>query len=65
MRVDVRPRGERAHSARSWMGDNAIHRAGAVLRLLDGYQARTPVIDGLTYHEGLNAVAIRAASPAT
>ena len=29
-----------------------------MLRLLDGYQARTPVIDGLTYHEGLNAVAI-------
>ena len=59
MRVDVRLGGERAHSARSWMGDNAIHKAGAVLRLLDGYQARTPVIDGLEYHEGLNAVFIK------
>ena len=59
MRVDVRLGGERAHSARSWMGDNAIHKAGAVLRLLDGYEARTPVIDGLEYHEGLNAVFIK------
>ena len=59
MRIDVRLGGERAHSARSWMGDNAIHKAGAVLRLLDGYQARTPVIDGLEYHEGLNAVFIK------
>ena len=41
------------------MGDNAIHKAGAVLRLLDGYEARTPVIDGLEYHEGLNAVFIK------
>jgi succinyl-diaminopimelate desuccinylase len=59
MRVDVRLTGERAHSARSWMGDNAIHKAGAVLRLLDGYEARTPVIDGLEYHEGLNAVYVK------
>ena len=59
MRIDVRLDGERAHSARSWMGDNAIHKAGAVLRLLDGYQARTPVIDGMEYHEGLNAVFIK------
>ena len=59
MRIDVRLRGERAHSARGWMGDNAIHKAGAVLRLLEDYQPRKPVIDGLEYHEGLNAVFIR------
>ncbi|MET1058189.1 MAG: succinyl-diaminopimelate desuccinylase [Nocardioides sp.] len=59
MRIDVRLGGERAHSARGWMGDNAIHKAGAVLRLLDGYQPRKPVIDGLEYHEGLNAVFIK------
>jgi len=58
LRVEVRTRGERAHSARSWRGVNAIHRAGEVLRRLDGYAARTPVIDGLEYHEGLNAVLI-------
>ena len=59
MRIDVRLRGERAHAARGWMGDNAIHKAGAVLRLLEDYQPRKPVIDGMEYHEGLNAVFIK------
>ena len=59
LRVEVRTRGERAHSARSWKGVNAIHRAAEVLRRLDEYDARRPVIDGLEYHEGLNAVAIK------
>ena len=58
LRVDVVARGERAHSARSWKGVNAIHRAGEILDRLNAYQARTPVIDGLEYHEGLNAVFI-------
>ena len=31
MRVDVVTRGERAHSARAWMGTNAIHGAAEVL----------------------------------
>ncbi len=59
MRVDVKTHGERAHSARSWRGVNAIHGAGEVLARLNAYEARTPVIDGLEYHEGLNAVFIR------
>jgi succinyl-diaminopimelate desuccinylase len=59
LRVEVRTHGERAHSARSWMGDNAIHKAGEVLARLATYDARTPDIDGLRYHEGLNAVGIR------
>ncbi len=50
--------GERAHAARSWRGVNAIHAATPVLERLSAYDARTPVIDGLTYHEGLNAVGI-------
>jgi succinyl-diaminopimelate desuccinylase len=58
MRVEVMVHGERAHSARSWMGVNAIHGATPVLERLATYEARRPVIDGLTYHEGLNAVAI-------
>ncbi|MGH3276112.1 MAG: succinyl-diaminopimelate desuccinylase, partial [Streptosporangiaceae bacterium] len=56
MRAQVRATGERAHSARSWMGRNAIHEAGAILDVLRGYQERQPDVDGLRYHEGLNAV---------
>lgn len=59
LRVDVGAVGERAHSARSWKGVNAIHGAGEILTRLNAYEARRPVIDGLEYHEGLNAVAIR------
>ncbi|HEY1626015.1 MAG TPA: succinyl-diaminopimelate desuccinylase [Streptosporangiaceae bacterium] len=58
LRADVTVAGKRAHTARSWMGENAIHAAGAVLDVLGSYQPRTPVIDGLRYHEGLNAVFI-------
>ena len=58
MRVDVVVRGERAHSARAWMGVNAIHAAAPVLERLVAYEPRQPVIDGLTYREGLNAIAI-------
>lgn len=59
MRVDVHVPGERAHSARSWMGSNAIHAAGVVLDRLRAYEPRRPDVDGLEYREGLNAVGIR------
>lgn len=59
LRVEVRTTGERAHSARSWRGVNAIHGAAEVLRRLNEYDARRPLIDGLEYREGLNAVFIR------
>ena len=58
MRAEVTAHGKRAHSARSWMGKNAIHGAGGILDVLRSYQPREPVVDGLTYHEGLNAVGI-------
>jgi succinyl-diaminopimelate desuccinylase len=58
MRIDVTTYGERAHSARAWKGVNAIHQAAPVLERLTAYEPRMPVIDGLTYHEGLNAVGI-------
>lgn len=58
MRVDVSTTGVRAHSARSWNGVNAIHAAAEILNRLTAYTPRMPQIDGLTYHEGLNAVAI-------
>ncbi len=59
LRAEIKARGERAHSARSWLGRNAIHGAGGILDLLSGYEAREPEVDGLVYHEGLNAVGIR------
>jgi succinyl-diaminopimelate desuccinylase len=58
MRAEIRAGGQRAHSARSWLGRNAIHEAAGILDVLRGYQAREPQVDGLAYHEGLNAVAI-------
>jgi succinyl-diaminopimelate desuccinylase len=58
MRAEVTAYGKRAHSARSWMGQNAIHGAGRILDTLRSYQPREPEVDGLVYHEGLNAVGI-------
>ena len=59
LRVDVRVTGRRAHSARSWMGSNAIHGIAPALEVLVAYQPREVEVDGLVYREGLNAVGIR------
>jgi succinyl-diaminopimelate desuccinylase len=59
LQAEVTLRGRRAHSARSWRGHNAIHDAAPVLAALRSYEPRRPEVDGLTYHEGLNAVRIR------
>ena len=58
LRVEVSATGARAHSARSWKGDNAIHRAQGILDRLVAYTPATVDVDGLAYREGLNAVAI-------
>lgn len=58
MRARIDLAGRRAHSARSWLGVNAIHLAAPVLQLLADYRPREVVVEGLTYREGLNAVAI-------
>ncbi|CAN5275142.1 succinyl-diaminopimelate desuccinylase [soil metagenome] len=58
MRVELRTTGRRAHSARAWVGINAIHAASAILDILAAYQPRSIEVDGLVYREGLNAVAI-------
>ncbi|GAA1588864.1 succinyl-diaminopimelate desuccinylase [Actinoplanes couchii] len=58
MRVRLRTKGRRAHTARSWRGVNAIHAAADVLRRLEDYRPRTVTIDGCTYREGLSAVSI-------
>ncbi|WP_066914822.1 succinyl-diaminopimelate desuccinylase [Mycobacterium interjectum] len=58
LRVVISATGTRAHSARAWLGDNAIHKLGAVLDRLAAYDARTVDIDGCEYREGLSAVRI-------
>ena len=58
LRVRAMVRGTRAHSARSWLGVNAVHGAAEVLSRLESYIPRQPIVDGLRYREGLSAVRI-------
>lgn len=58
MRVMVRTSGVRAHSARAWVGVNAIHAAAPALARLAEYRPRDVAVDGLVYREGLNAVRV-------
>ncbi|WP_104195358.1 succinyl-diaminopimelate desuccinylase [Cryobacterium sp. M25] len=58
VRVEIRTFGLRAHSARSWVGDNAIHKIGPVIDILAAYEPRQVEVEGLVYREGLNAVGI-------
>ncbi|MDQ1632492.1 MAG: succinyl-diaminopimelate desuccinylase [Frankiaceae bacterium] len=57
-RAEVTVPGRRAHSARSWLGENAIHAAGPLLERLRTYEPRSVTLDGCTYREGLSAVRI-------
>lgn len=59
LRVVISTTGVRAHSARSWLGENAIHKLQAVLHRLSNYQARTVDIQGCSYREGLSAVHVQ------
>ncbi|MGX9347433.1 succinyl-diaminopimelate desuccinylase [Microbacterium sp. KNMS] len=58
LRAVVRTHGRRSHSARAWMGVNAIHAAAPVLARLAAYEPQEIVVDGLAYREGLNAVRV-------
>lgn len=58
VRVALRATGKRAHSARAWMGENAIHKLGPALATLSSYEAASVEVDGLIYRESLSAVSI-------
>jgi succinyl-diaminopimelate desuccinylase len=58
LRAEIELTGRAAHSARAWMGHNAIHDAGAVLQRLADHVPAEVEVDGLIYREGLNAVKI-------
>lgn len=60
LRAKIRTRGVKAHSARPWMGENAIHKAAPILKILDAYSPESIEVDGLEYRESLNAVSIHA-----
>ncbi|SDS82220.1 succinyldiaminopimelate desuccinylase [Brevibacterium siliguriense] len=59
IRVDVTTTGVRAHSARAFMGVNAIHSSAEVLTRLAEFETDTVTVDGLDYRESLSAVNIR------
>ncbi|MCB0887596.1 MAG: succinyl-diaminopimelate desuccinylase, partial [Propionibacteriaceae bacterium] len=58
IRVELHTDGVAAHSARAWMGVNAIHALAPALQTLAGYRSEEIEVDGLVYREGLNAVGI-------
>jgi succinyl-diaminopimelate desuccinylase len=58
LRARLETKGRRAHSARSWLGVNAIHGLTTAVTALAAYQPRQVEIDGCLYREGLNAVGI-------
>lgn len=58
IRFKISIKGSRAHSARWWNGENAIHKAQEVLEIVNNYQPRTPNVEMLAFREGLQIVAI-------
>ncbi|MEV7693364.1 succinyl-diaminopimelate desuccinylase [Microbacterium sp. NPDC089189] len=58
MRALVRTTGVRAHAARAWIGENAIHAAAPILTRLAEYRAKEVPVDGLLYRESMSAVRI-------
>lgn len=60
LQVDVTTEGTRAHTARGWLGVNAIHRMAPLIDAAAAYDGRRVVIDGCEYREGLQAVRVNA-----
>ena len=58
MRVELSFSGKKAHSARPWMGENAIHKMQSALAVLSSYQPAEVLVDGLSYKESLNAIMV-------
>jgi succinyl-diaminopimelate desuccinylase len=58
LRIEISTKGQKAHSARPWMGSNAIHSMSEVLTRLTEYQPSEIEVEGLLYKESLNAVGI-------
>lgn len=60
IRMKLTARGTRAHSARAWLGENALHKLGPILTRIAADEPREVDIDGCTYREGFNATVAEA-----
>lgn len=60
LQMDATTTGRRAHTARGWLGVNALHRMAPLLDAITAYEGRRVVIDGCQFREGLQAVRITA-----
>ena len=58
LRLAVTLMGRRAHTARPWMGRNAVHRLGELLARVAADEPRRPVLDGCEFREALQAVRV-------
>ncbi len=58
MRLAVHLAGARAHTARPFMGRNAIHRLAPVLAAVAGWPGREVLVEGCCFVEQLQAVAV-------
>lgn len=58
IRAEITTTGVAAHSARSWLGHNAIHDMADVLERVRSIEVGEVEVEGLVYREGLNATMI-------
>lgn len=58
LRIRITMAGRQAHTARPWVGINAIHRLGPVILKVVEFELSQPVVGGLVYQESLQAVRI-------
>lgn len=58
LQAQVFAKGKRAHSARPWLGDNAIYQVTPLLQKLAGWQRRAVEKLGLTFYEVMSATQI-------
>ena len=58
LHLEAQFRGVRAHTARPWMGVNAIHRAAEVMARVAAHDPGTSVVDGLEFRESVQVVRV-------
>lgn len=58
IRAEITLGGVRAHTARPWMGRNAVHRLAPLLAAVDAAEPRRVEVGGCEFREALQAVAV-------